>query len=184
MTTPEDDPPTDVWVDDRIVVGRSTIDGTGLFAASDIPKRSTVIRLGGRLVTSEELGRLIESADAEPALPFVDTITVFENRHLVLPPGIVVHFGNHSCDPNLWHVGPYDLATRRDVPAREELTVDYATHSGVGGLTMTCTCAAAGCRGLLTSDDWRRPDLQDRYRGHWTPALQQRIDRATADGTR
>jgi hypothetical protein len=73
-------------------------------------------------------------------------------------------------------VGPYEIAARRPIRAGDELTVDYATHSGAAGFRMPCRCGSAGCRGEVTSDDWRRPDLQARYRSHWTPMLAARID--------
>lgn len=94
-------------------------------------------------------------------------------------PGTAAHWCNHSCDPNLWHVGPYEIAARRPIGAGEELTVDYATNSGASGFRMRCRCGSPRCRGEITSDDWQRPDLQARYRGHWTPALQARIDGLT-----
>jgi SET domain-containing protein len=171
-----DDPPGDVWVDDRVVVRGSPIEGSGLFAREAIAEGTVVVRLGGRLVTSVALAELIDAADADPRAPYVDTITVEEDAHLVLPPGTAAHFGNHSCDPNLWHVGPYELAARRPILAGEELTLDYATSSGADGFTLDCRCGSHRCRGQVTGDDWRRTDLQRRYRGHWTPALQQRID--------
>ena len=134
-----------------------------------------LIRLGGLLVTSAELDDLIGYAVAHPGASYVDTITIEEDAHLVLPSETVIHFGNHSCDPTLWHVGPYDLATRRDVIAGEEATIDYGTQSGAAGFEMQCSCGAAECRGAVTSEDWKRADLQRRYLGHWVPALHQRI---------
>ena len=169
-------PPAEVWIDDRIVVEASGIEGSGLLTTADIPSGTVVLRLAGRLVSTAELVELIAAADADPRAPYVDTITVHEDGHLAMPPGTPAHFANHSCDPNLWHVGPYELATRRDVRPGEELMVDYGTFSGADGLDMACTCGSALCRGQVTSDDWQRPELQARYRGHWTPALQQRID--------
>lgn len=38
-------PPTGVWVEERVTVGRSSIEGHGLFAAHDIPEGTTVVRL-------------------------------------------------------------------------------------------------------------------------------------------
>jgi hypothetical protein len=168
-------PSADVWVADPVRVGRSAIEGDGLFATADLPAGTPVARLGGRLVTTAELARLIATADADPAEPYVDSVTVAEDAHLVLPPGTMVHAGNHACDPNLWLDGPDTLVTRRPVAAGEELTVDYATLSGAGGLELTCRCGGPACRGRVTGDDWRRPDLQARYRGHWVPALADRI---------
>jgi hypothetical protein len=58
----------------------------------------------------------------------------------------------------------------------DEITLDYATVSGADGFAMECRCGSALCRGRVTSDDWRRPDLRRRYVGHWTPVLRRRID--------
>ena len=169
-------PPADVWADDRVVVRPSPIAGRGLFARDDLAAGTVVLRYGGRLVTTAELAALLAGAAADPDRPYVDTITVDDGAHLVMPPGTVAHFGNHACDPTLWHVGPYELATRRAVRAGEELTVDYATNSGAEGLDLPCHCGSAHCRGRVTGDDWRSPALRARYDGHWTPALQRRID--------
>ncbi len=162
----------DVWADERVAVGPSRIDERGLFARESIAAGTVVLRLGGRVVTSNELARLIAAG------PYVDSITIDEDAHLVLPPATIAHFGNHSCDPNLWHVGPYVLATRRDVRSGEELTLDYATSSGAEGFAMDCHCGSERCRGRVTSEDWRLPELQARYAGHWARALQRRIDEA------
>jgi hypothetical protein len=62
------------------------------------------------------------------------------------------------------------------VTAGEEATIDYGTVSGAEGFRMACRCGAAACRGEVTSADWRRVEFQERYRGHWVPALQKRID--------
>jgi uncharacterized protein len=171
------EPPAGVWTDERVAVGRSAIDGRGLFAGDDIPAGTIVLRLGGVLVDSATLSRLLVAADAAPDAPYVDTIAVDDDAHLVLPPGTTAHFANHSCEPTLWHVGPYELAARRDLRAGDELTVDYGTNSAAAGFAMECRCESPGCRRRVTSEDWRRPELRLRYRGHWTPALQRRIDR-------
>ena len=168
-------PPSDVWVDARLEVRSSPIEGHGLFATEPIPVGTVVIRFGGRLVTSMELDALIAAADADPAGVYVDTITIDEDAHLVLPPGTAAHFGNHSCDPTLWHVSPYELATRRDLGPDDEATIDYATQSGADGFVMPCHCGTAACRGQITNDDWQILELQQRYAGHWVPALQGRI---------
>ena len=33
------------------------------------------------------------------------------------------------------------------------------------------TCGSPLCRGVVTGEDWRRPELQARYGDHWIPAL-------------
>ncbi len=103
-------PPETLWVHPHVVVRDSAIEGRGLFAEEGLPAGEVVLRLGGRLVSTDELGRLIELANADPSRPYVDTLTIYEDAHLVLPSGTLIHFGNHSCDPNLWHVDPYEIA--------------------------------------------------------------------------
>jgi SET domain-containing protein len=164
------------WIDDRLVVGDSGIDGRGLFATDLVPAGTVVMRLGGRLISSIELEFLLAAADADSGGSYVDTITVNENAHLVLPPGSRIHFANHSCDPSLWHIGPYEITARRHLHEGDEVTIDYATHSGADGFVMACRCGSKACRGQVTGDDWMLSELQQRYRGHWVPALQQRID--------
>jgi hypothetical protein len=167
-------PPRHLWIDGRLVVRESPIEGHGLLMADAVPAGTVLIRLGGRLVSSAELDALIATTD--PSAPYVDTITIYEDAHLVLPSETVVHFGDHSCDPTLWHVGPYEVAARRDRSAGEEATIDYGTQSGGEGFVMTCGCRSGRCRGRISSEDWMLAELQERYRGHWVPALQQRID--------
>jgi SET domain-containing protein len=172
MTVP---PEPDCWLHADVAVRRSPISGRGLFATAAIPAGTVVSRLGGRLVSTGELRDLFRAAAHEPGYPYIDTITVDDDMHLVLPPGRPNGYGNHSCDPNLWWVGPYELAARRDIAPGEELTNDYATSSGEPDFRMTCSCGCQQCRGVVTGDDWRRPELQERYQAHWVPALLARI---------
>jgi len=167
-------PPSDCWLHSAIEVRSSPIEGKGLFARVAVPAGTVVSRLGGRLVSGAELERLI----AEPGAPYVDSIVVSETEHLVLPPRRPNGYGNHSCDPSLWWTGPYELAARRDIAAGEEVTNDYATSTGEPGFRMACCCGSALCRGTVTGDDWRRPELRSRYGDHWVPVLLDRIARS------
>jgi SET domain-containing protein len=175
-------PPADVWAHPALVVGPSAIAGQGLFTRIVLARGDLVYRLGGRVVTSAELKALIAESNADPDRPYVDTITVEDDEHLVMPGGTLAHYANHSCDPNLWHDGPYDVRARRDIAAGDELTIDYGTNSGAPGFSMLCSCGALSCRRRITSDDWMLPELQQRYRGHWVPALARRIEQASTGG--
>jgi uncharacterized protein len=83
------------------VVRPSAIAGSGLFATAAIPAGAVVLRFGGHLVDSATLVRLIETASRDPSASYVDSITILDDAHLVLPVATLLHFGNHSCDPNL-----------------------------------------------------------------------------------
>ena len=164
--------PPDVWGHPAIVVRESSIAGRGLFASTDIDAGVVVLRLGGRLVDSRELEHLIATVIRGG---YVDSVAVAIDLHLVLPPDTIAHYGNHSCVPNLWVVGPYELATCRRIAAGEELTIDYGTISDGPSFRMACACGAPTCRGVVTGEDWRRADLRGRFAGHWPPGLARRI---------
>jgi SET domain-containing protein len=170
-------PEPDCWLHPAAEVRSSSIAGDGLFAGTSVPAGAAVSRIGGRLVTGHELRRLLRAAD-DCVAGYLDTITVTDDTHLVLPFGQLNGKGNHSCDPNLWWAAPYTLVARRDVAPGEELTNDYATSTGEEDFTMSCRCGTALCRGVVTGRDWSRPELQQRYGDHWVPGLLDRIRRA------
>ncbi len=139
-------------------VRQSAIEGLGLFATVHIPEGAPIAQVGGRLVPLHELANLIGARDYDPAEPYIDSITVGEDLHLVLPPGNVLHFGNHSCDPNLWW-DDFALVARRAIPSDAEVTNDYATSSGEPSFSMRCNCGSPKCRSTITGEDWRRKDF-------------------------
>ena len=81
---------------------------------------------------------------------------------------------NHSCDANAWLADEVTLTARRDIEAGEEITLDQGTWNDEDAYISDgtlCTCGARVCRGYLTEQDWRRPDVRERYRGHFHPML-------------
>jgi len=171
-------PESDCWLHPAVEVRLSPVAGEGLFATTSISAGSAVSRLGGRLMTGAELRQLLYRAQQHDE-GYVDTITVAEDAHLVLPADRPNGKGNHSCDPNLWWDAPYTLTARRDITAGEELTNDYATSTGDEDFVMVCRCDTSHCRGVVTGKDWSRPELQHRYGDHWVPGLSNRIRAAT-----
>ena len=168
------DPPEDVWIHPALHVAGSIIAENGLFTSEPLDAGTVVVRLGGQLVTTDELRVLFAAAAASDE--YVDTFAVGEDLHLVLPTHTSAHFGNHSCDPTMWPVSAFELATCRSIVAGEELTIDYGLISDDNEFRMACACGSAGCRGVITGADWRRADLQARYQGHWPLGLQLRIE--------
>jgi uncharacterized protein len=173
--------PETCWLHPGLTVRPSPIDGDGLFADEPIASGDVVARLGGTVLSLTSLSALFAARAEDPSAPYVDTIALAEGFHLVLPPGQPIHFGNHSCDPNVWWVDALTLTSRRDIRAGEEVTNDYGSSSGVPGFEMACRCGSMLCRGVVTGSDWQREDLRACYRGHWVPELQRRIDDASPD---
>lgn len=163
-------PPEEPWLHLALSVEVSPIEGRGLFAVEPVAVGVTVVVFGGRLVTDAELAAVFAASTG-----YVDTLSIDVDLNLVLPGRTPAGFGNHCCDPNLWWGGDYSLITRRPLEIGDEATLDYGTISDATDFTMACSCATSLCRREVTGQDWRLPDLQDRYDSHWVPALQRRI---------
>jgi hypothetical protein len=76
---------------------------------------------------------------------------------------------------------PVARYARRDIAAGEELTFDYALCTVNSAWHIDpCACGSPLCRRRVTGDDWRRKDLQQRYAGHFSPFINERIAREPA----
>ena len=128
---------------------------------------------GGRLISDSDVAELqaaLEATGAEYSCAAVD-----EGLNVLQQPDDPLRYGNHSCDPNLWMVDSITQAARRDIAVGEEVTTDYGTVSVIRSWQMECRCGSRLCRGVVTGEDWRRPDLRERYRDHFMPFLNERI---------
>jgi len=143
--------------------------GHGVFALQRVKAGELLVVWGGEIVTGE---RLAEMPASERRL----CVQVEENLYLWTSQEGPADWINHSCDPNAGLVGHIALFALRDIDPGEEICFDYATSDGSPYDEFECTCGALECRGRVTGDDWRRPELQRRYRGLFSPYLQRRID--------
>lgn len=157
-------------MDNLLLVRASTIEGTGLFAAAFLPAGTVLARLEGHVVTDAELAALFARSTG-----YVDTISLDTGRNLVLSPGQPIRFGNHSCEPTMWHADERTLVARHDIEPGRELTVDYATQTADPGFRLECRCAAAACRRVITGNDWQIKEFQRVYRDHVVPAVKARM---------
>ncbi len=141
-----------------------------MFIAQPIYEGEIVVVIGGIVLTTAQFEEFIATVSRYNA------VQIGEDAHLVdLPtaPGGM----NHSCDSNLWMRDEVTVVARRTLAVGEELTIDYALQSGLPGdvLGELCHCGSPVCRGLITGNDWQRKDVQDRYAGHFSPFLNERI---------
>ena len=143
----------------KAVVRSSRIDGRGLFADAAIAAGEVVCVKGGHLVTKAEFANFKGVAnEAELQIAddlFLSPVTQAEFEGLMM-------FLNHSCEPNVGVQGQIVFVALRPVAAGEELTLDYATIERPAEPT-ACRCGAKGCRGIITGQDWRKPELQREY---------------------
>jgi SET domain-containing protein len=153
--------------------GRSTIAGRGLFAVEAIAGGEVVAVKGGHIVDTATVLALPERLQETD-------IQIADGLHLVALTDdeyeTVMLFVNHSCEANVGIAGNVVLAAMRDVAAGEELTLDYCLFDSSPSATpMVCRCGAPACRKVITGEDWRRPELQQRYAGWFSRYLADRM---------
>ena len=158
------------WLDARVRIGPSPIEGLGLFASEPINTGEVVAIVGGRVIDDRELSRVAASGRR------YSSAAIGEGTNVLLASDDPLTRGNHSCDPNLWLLDAITLAARRDIASGEELTSDYATQTVVDW-EMPCRCGSNLCRGVIRGSDWKRFDLRERYAGHFAPFINDRIAR-------
>jgi hypothetical protein len=167
-------PPASCWLTDAVMMARSAIEGFGLFPVRPIAAAEPVARFGGQLVSDAELETLLAESTT-----YVDTLSVYPGRNLVLPRDNPNHAGNHSCNPNTWWTDPFSVVARHDIGPGQEITLDYGTITDAPAFTMSCRCGSANCRDVVTGRDWQITSLKRAYGGHWVPVLRDRIANET-----
>jgi len=160
------------YLSPKTLVKDSPIHGRGLFAREPIAKGEIVAIKGGYVFDSSTL-RDVERRLGPAEIPvaedfFIGPVFAHEREG-----GMI--FSNHSCAPNIGIQGQIVFVAMRDIQADEELTHDWATTDD-DTYEMQCHCGAQNCRGIITGQDWRRKDLQEKYRGYMAWYLQRKID--------
>lgn len=162
---------SDSWIDPRVEIRPSPIHRKGMFAKKLIKQGEKVIIWGGTIYSEAE----VKSGKAS-----VDNMANIDwDLYLADPidaPELADKFTNHSCDPNLWMKDEITLIASKDIEPGEEITIDYATFSaGIICERFQCRCDSSLCRGEVTETDWCLPELQARYRNHFSPYINERI---------
>ena len=161
------------WIHPSLGVVKLPDLGFGVVALSDIPKGTLVIMFGGIVITETEFEALPEELQH---FPFQVTDDLFLAPRGSDDLGIGERV-NHSCAPNVGFSGTIALVALRDISQGEPVTFDYATcvASDDGAFTMECRCGAPNCRGTITGQDWRLPDVQERLLPYFQPFLQEKV---------
>jgi hypothetical protein len=158
------------WIDPRIEIKESSLSGKGMFAKKSISKGEIIIKWGGTLFTKEET----KAGKARKK----SVVGVDDGLYLaggVDEPTEDSEFMNHSCNPNLWMKDAVTLEARRNIRKGEELTADYVMWADDYESEWDCKCGTKYCRQRISGKDWQLPELQKRYKGHFSPFINKRI---------
>src|SRR5437870_1826400 len=150
------------YLSPKVVARESPIHGKGLFAAEPITKGEIVCVKGGYIFNRQTLRSMPEWFRAAE-VPITEDLFIGPLKEEEREGSMI--FSNHSCEPNIGVQGQIIFVAMRDIEAGEELTHDWATTDDDDD-EMECNCGTASCRKILTGQDWRRQDLQEKYRGY------------------
>lgn len=161
---------------------KNIIEGFGLEAAEVIHKGEIIADFqdqGDTPVSKKEAMDLIDSG-----LPY--ELQIDDDAFLVVRSPAEMSdadFINHSCDPSLGIKGKSQIVAMRDIRPREELTYDYAMSDNYD-YEWECGCRAKNCRGIITGNDWKRRELQEKYKGFFSEYLQNKINETCGIGNK
>ena len=155
----------------KIQVREDTLSGRGVIALQDIAKDEIVAIKSGHIVTRDQLER-INAEVGDFALQIDDDFYLSPSRPDEVDDMTV--FINHSCDPNVGFKGQVVYVARRDIEAGEELCHDYSMERS-DNYSLDCHCGSPLCRGMITGNDWKLPDLQQRYGDYFSIYLLRKI---------
>jgi SET domain-containing protein len=158
------------WLSPKLEIREEeTIEGRGMFARQPLKKGEIVTIWGGDVVPTAEFKKLPEYQKRQSA-------QVEDGFYLVSSKPGPGDFINHCCDANAGLNGQIVIVAMRDIAVGEEVCIDYSMCDSTPDEDFECACGAANCRHTVTSEDWKLPDLRQRYAGYFSPYLQRKID--------
>lgn len=159
------------WVNPKVAVRDTKKIGLGLIATDLIPKGSTVILFGGKIMTWNEVLSLDPDMQDIPYQIADDLFFGIERREDL---GIGERI-NHSCNPNCGFTSEMKLIAIRDIFPGEDVTMDYATCTSLDSYRLECRCDEPNCRGFVTGNDWKISEIQDRLSEYYQPYLKEKL---------
>ncbi|NMC36536.1 SET domain-containing protein [Candidatus Beckwithbacteria bacterium] len=158
------------WKNPKVDIRKSSIEGLGLFAKTNINLGEKIIIWRGNYTNAFQAKKM--KNEGKLVMQWDDDLYSVEDRG-----SDKGYFINHSCNPNVWMLDAYTLVTNRPIKTGEELTVDYALFEADENYISTwqCKCGSPSCRGKVTGKDWKLPKLQKKYEGHFSPLINKRI---------
>lgn len=157
------------WLSPDVEVRPAGAKGVGLFATRAFRTGEIVSGFGGHVMSLEDFEQLPEHQQTH-------SLQISDSLFMVCPDeGEPADFFNHSCAPNLGIIGNILLGVMAPVAAGDELTFDYAMCDADSYDEFECQCLTEQCRGKVTGNDWMIPEVQQRYRGHFSTYLERRI---------
>ena len=144
--------------------------GFGSRAISVIPAGTSVATFGGTALTRADFAPF--EAERRSRSLQVNTNLIFLGPPSREPGDSI----NHSCEPNCGMRNATTIVAMRDIAVGEELTFDYAMSDASDYDEFECNCGTSLCRSHVRADDWQLDTLRHRYKGFFSPYIQQKMN--------
>lgn len=141
-------------MESALIVKKSSVDGTGVFAGRDFEVGETICMFGGQRVSVQELRDKIALGRDDLSC---DSFQLGEREYLLLDEPYV--YVNHSCVPNAGFKNETEMVALVDIKKGDELFFDYSTTEWTpqefteydySEWPMPCRCGTVSCRRLVT----------------------------------
>ncbi len=159
------------WLTPKVKVSKSNIFGYAPFAIKDIRKGELIRVTAGIVIPKKDIEKY------RKIMGFAADLQVDDNFFLgpsddneKKDTGLF----NHSCDPNVGFLDSIRIIAIRNIKAGEELTLDYAFFDSYFK-PFKCDCGSKNCRKMITPDDWKIKEIQDKYGEYFSPYLKKKI---------
>ena len=157
------------WTSPKIKCRNSSIHGLGAFAVKDIKKDEIVVILGGVVVPVSDIKKYRKKL-GHVGIQINDDFFVCPTTHEELLKGVF----NHSCNPNVGLLDPITYIAIRNIKKGEEIVLDYAFCETFMD-DFKCNCNSPNCRKVITGNDWKNRDIQEKYEEFFSPYLRSKI---------
>jgi len=166
------------WMSKKLEVKETIGYGKGVFAKEEIGKDEMLAVFGGYVL----------DVSVEEKLPGnLSDYSLQISENLVIGPAYKNEISdseafNHSCSPNAGFKGQIFLVAIRNIKRGEQIAFDYAMvlskAKNAKFYKMKCLCGSKNCRGHITDNDWKNPELQKKYNGYFQWYLQEKINKS------
>lgn len=162
------------WTNEKIEV-RESLNGIGIFAKNRIKKEEIIVVFGGYVTDIKEAANL-------PECIWDNSLQISEELMIGIMKESEIEkacFFNHSCSPNAGFKGQIFLVAMRNIKKNEQVTFDYSmvlfrSRNGVN-YKFDCNCGEKECRGSVTNNDWKKKEIQKKYKGYFQYFLEEKI---------
>ncbi len=138
----------------KIILKKSKIHGTGIFANKDIKKGETVLIIRGHKIF--QINKNKKDSFNGP-----DWIGIDKNKWI--DPIIPAKKLNHSCNPNSGIKGKVKVVAIDDIKKDEEITIDYSITEIDNFWYMKCSCGSHNCRKEIRSVQFLPKRIYNKY---------------------